>query len=107
MTYSGFLSHNQREEDVRPKTTVGVFPIFYDTAATMAMQKHAMFVIKKAIEFVNPGQVPVIEGDCPLYVQQKTCQWANQNEVGESKMVCFKGFLHIEMASAKTAVASC
>ena len=31
VTYSGFLSHNQREEDVRPKTTVGVFPIFFDT----------------------------------------------------------------------------
>ena len=61
VTYSGFLSHNQCEEDVRPRATIGVFPIFYDTASTMAMPKHAMFVIKKAIEFVNPGQVPVIE----------------------------------------------
>ena len=74
VTYSGFLFHNQREEEVRPRATVGVFPIFYDTASTKAMQKHAMFVIKKAIEFVNLGQVPVIEGDCPLYVQQKKCQ---------------------------------
>ena len=66
VTYSRFLSHNQREEDVRPRATVGVFPIFYDTASTKAMQKQAMLVIKEAIEFVNPGQVPVIEGDCPL-----------------------------------------
>ena len=76
-----------------------MFPIFYDTASTKAMQKHAMFVIKKAIEFVNPGQVPVIEGDCPLYAQQKKCQQAYPNEVDESKMVCFVGFLHIEMTS--------
>ena len=89
VTYSGFLSHNQREEDVRPRA------IFYDTASTKAMQKHAMFVIKKAIEFANPGQVPVIEGDCPLYAQQKKCQWAYPNEVGESKM----GFLCNEMTS--------
>ena len=57
-----------------------------DVASTMVMQKHAMIVIKKAIEFVNPGQVPVMEGDCPLYAQQKKCQWAYKNEVGESKM---------------------
>ena len=99
LTYSGFLSHNQREEDVRPRATVGVFPIFCDTASTMAMQKHAMFVTKKAIEFVNPGQVPVIEGDCPLYAQRKKCQLAYPNEVAESKMVCFMCFLLIEMTS--------
>ena len=79
VTYSGFLSHNQCEEDVRPRATVGVFPIFYDMASTTALQKHAMFVIKKAIEFVNHGQVPAIEGDCPLYAQQKKCQWKSVN----------------------------
>ena len=63
----------------------------------MSMQKHAMLVIKKAIEFVNPGQIPFIEGDSPFYAQQKKCQWAYPNEVGESKMGCFMGFLHIEM----------
>ena len=99
MTYSGFLSHTQREEYVKLRATVGVFPIFYDTTLTMALQKHAMLVIKKAIEFVNPGQVTVIEGDCPLYAQQKKCQWACPTEVGESKMVCFMGILHIEMTS--------
>ena len=83
VTYSGFFSHGQCTEDVRPRATVGVFPIFYEKASTMAMQKHSMVVVKKAIEFVNPGQVPVIEGDCPLYAQQKKCLWAYPNEVGE------------------------
>ena len=49
--------------------------------------------------FINPGQVPVIVGDCPLYAQQKKCQWKFTDEVGESKMMCFMSFLHIEMAS--------
>ena len=57
--------------------TVGVFLIFYDMAS----------------------QIPVIEGDCPLNAQHKNCHWAYQNEVGESKMVCLMGFLHIEMTS--------
>ncbi|XP_076158119.1 uncharacterized protein LOC143140875 [Alosa pseudoharengus] len=58
-----------------------------------------MLVVMKATEFVNPGQVPVIVADCPLYTQQKKCQWKFPDEVGESKMVCFMGFLHIEMMS--------
>ncbi|KAJ8378159.1 hypothetical protein AAFF_G00245450 [Aldrovandia affinis] len=83
VTYSGFFSHGQRKEDVRPRATVGVFPVFYDKASSMAMQKHSMLVVMKTIEFLNPGQVPVIEGDCPLYAQQKKCQWEYPNEVGE------------------------
>ena len=50
---------------------MGVFPVLYDKAASMAMQKHAMLVVAKATEFVNPGQVPVIVADCPLYALQK------------------------------------
>ena len=65
----------------------------------MAMQNHSMLMVKKAIECVNPGQVAVIEGDCPLYAQQKKCQWVFPEEVGESKMVCFMGFLNVEMTS--------
>ena len=63
VTYSGFFSHSQQPEDIKPRSTVGIFPIFYEKAASMAMQKHAMLIAKKAIEFVNPGQVPVIVGD--------------------------------------------
>ena len=83
----------------RYPTTVGVFPIFEEKASTMAMQKHAMLVVKKAIDFINPGQIPVIVGDCPLHVQQKKCQWVYPDEVGETKMVSLMGLLHIEMTS--------
>ena len=46
---------------------------------------------------MNPGQV--IVGDCPLYAQQKKCQWVYPGEVGETEMVSFMGLLHIEMTS--------
>ncbi|KAL8625684.1 hypothetical protein ACOMHN_043959 [Nucella lapillus] len=90
---------SQRDEDVRPRATVGVFPTFLEKASSMSMQKHAMQVVMKATEFVNPGQIPVIVGDCPLYVQQKKCQMAYSDEVGEKHIVCMIGFLHVEMAS--------
>ena len=32
----------------------------------MAMQKHAMLVVKKAIDFINPGQIPVIVHFMPI-----------------------------------------
>jgi len=85
VAYSGFYSHGQHAEDIRPRATVGVFPIFEEKASTMAMQKHAMLVVKKSIDNVNPCQIPVIVGDCPLYAQQKKCQWVYPDEVGESK----------------------
>jgi len=65
----------------------------------MEMHKHAMIVVKKAIDFINPGQIPVIVGDCPLYAQQKKCQWVYHDEVSELKMMSFMGLLHIEMTS--------
>ena len=49
--------------------------------------------------FTVQGVLTVIVGDCPLYAQQRKCQWKFPDEVGESKMVCFMDFLHIEMAS--------
>ena len=102
VTYSGFYSHGQHAEDFRPRATEGVFPIFEEKASTMAMQKHAMLVVKKSIDFINPGQIPVIVDDCPLHAQQKIekkCQLVYPDEVGESKMVSFMGLLHIEMTS--------
>ena len=58
-----------------------------------------MQVIKKAVEFVNPGQISVILGDCPLYAQQEKFQWKYVDEGEESNMGCFMDFLHVEMAS--------
>ena len=63
------------------------------------MQKHFMLISKKAVDFVNPGQIPVIVGDCPLCAQQKKGQRRFPDEIGESTMVCFVGFIHTEMAS--------
>jgi len=39
------------------------------------MIKHGMNVLKKATQYLNPGQVSVIALDAPLYALAKLVQW--------------------------------
>ena len=55
--------------------------------------------VRQRFNFVNPGQTPVLEGDCPLYARQKRCQFLFPGEVGERQIVCMIGFLHSEMCA--------
>lgn len=52
-----------------------LMPLFYEKAATPAMIKHGMNVLRDAIHFLNPGQVPVIAMDAPLFALAKLTQW--------------------------------
>ena len=75
-----------------------MLPLFDDQAKSPAMIKHAMDVIKKAVEHLNPGQVPVIAADQPLYALAKQILWTWPETHGEQKFVIQFGGLHIEMA---------
>ena len=97
ITWSGYHSHNQSNSDIRPPASIGLFPEFYEKAATLSMQKHGMLMMAEAIEYLNPGQTPVIEGDGPLYNIMKKLQLMYPDEVGETKIVSFIGLLHMEM----------
>ena len=65
------------------------------------MIRHAMDVIKVAVEELNPGQVPVVTLDQPLYALAKTIQWSWPERYGEHQFVIILGGLHIEMAGLK------
>lgn len=41
--------------------------MFYEKAATAAMVKRGMTLQQKAIQFWNPGQIPVTTFDAPLF----------------------------------------
>ncbi|CAH3155424.1 unnamed protein product [Porites lobata] len=64
------------------------------------MIRHAMNVIKLSVDHLNPGQVPVIAVDQPLYAVAKN-QWRWASHYGEDKFVVVFGGLHIEMAFLK------
>ena len=99
ITYSGYFSHIISESDIRPKASIGVYPTLSIKVHLMETQKHCMLTTMKAIEFVNPGQTPVIAGDLQVYMSQKKAQYMYPEEVGEDKIVCFVGMLHLEMAA--------
>ena len=58
-----------------PTTLTQLFPLFYEKAAMAAMIKHGMNVLCLATEFLNPGQIPVVAFDAPLYALAKFTQW--------------------------------
>ena len=62
------------------------------------MIKHGMDVLRVATQFLNPGQIPVIALDTPLYALAKYIQWNWPQTHGEDKYVAMFGSLHIEMA---------
>ena len=79
-------------------------PLFYENAHSLAMVKHGMEVIIKATEHLNPGQIPVLTVDQPLYAIAKGIQWSWPNTYGEEKYVVLMGGLHIEKALLKILV---
>ena len=63
---------------------------------------HVMKVTKAPIDLVNPGQIPVLTMDQPLFTLGKRIQWQQPDVFGEDKFVIMMGPLHIEMALFKT-----
>ena len=57
-----------------------------------------MDVLKKAIKFLNPAQIPVMAVDQPLFALAKMVQWKWPDTHGEDKYVVMFGGLHLEMA---------
>ena len=80
---------------------ISLLPLFPDQAKSVAMISHAMNVVKKAVEILNPGQVPVITVDQPLYTVAKQIQWSWPETHGEDHFIVMFGGLHIEMTALK------
>lgn len=59
------------------------------------MVKHGMDILKKATNYLNPGQIPF---DQPLFALAKYVQWSWPQSLGEEHFVVMFGGLHIEMA---------
>ena len=72
---------------MRPRDTTALLPLFREQAHTPAMVIHAMKIALKQIEFLNPGQTPVLAMDQPLFALAKTIQWEKPDLFGEDKFV--------------------
>ena len=83
---------------VDPPTITALLPLFCEHPDSPAMFKHGMEVIKDITEYLNPGQIPVMACDCPIFAKAKYIQWTWPAQCGEEKFVVMFGGLHIEMA---------
>ena len=72
---------------VDPPALCAMLPLFYEKSATPAMVKHGMDVQKQAIEYLNPGQIPVTIFDLPLFALAKFVQWKWPDTYGERSML--------------------
>ena len=102
ITWSAFHASFQDASADSHITLTQMLPLFYEKAATAAMIKHGINVLRWATEFLNPGQIPVMAFDAPLFALAKFIQWNWPDTHGEDKFIAMFGGLHIEMAMWKT-----
>ena len=93
--------HGERQQHLNTRFQSSLLPLFAECAHSLAMIKHAITVVMKAVQHLNPGQAPVIAFDQPLYTLAKEIQWMNPDTMGEEKLVVMLGGLHIELAALK------
>ena len=74
-----------------------LLPLFYENSATPAMIKHGMDVERQAIQFLNPGQIPITTFDQLLFALKKFVQWKWPDIHGEKVHVIMLGGLHTEI----------
>lgn len=67
---------------------------------SVAMIKHSMNIVKESVNHLNPGQVPVVTLDQPLFALAKEIQWYYPDTHAENNFIMFGG-LHIEQAFLK------
>lgn len=61
------------------------------------MISHAMNMVMKTMQNINPGQTPIIVADQPLYAIAKQVQWSWPESHRENKIVVMMVGLNIEM----------
>ena len=79
-----------------------MLPLFQEEAKSTAMIRHSMTIIQECVSFLNPGQIPVMACDQPLYAIAKKIQWTWPDRYGENLFIVMFGGLHIEIAAFRT-----
>ncbi len=101
IAWAAYHSSNLLPTNDLPAITA-LLPLFYEKADTPAMVKHGMNVLREVTLFLNPGQIPVITLDQPLFALAKAIQWKWPAEYGENNYVVMFGGLHLEMTMWST-----
>ena len=101
VTWSTHHARKKRSPDFEV-TIASLLPLLRDAAHTVATVRHVMEKIQEVVQYLNPGQIPVVTADQPIYAVAKQIQWHWPEQYGENRFVIMLGGLHIEMAALKS-----
>ena len=93
--------HANQDKSTPTRCINALLPLFRDDSKSIAIIRHSMDVVNKATEFLNPGQIPCITLDQPLYTLAKQIKWRFPQDYGENKFIIMMGALHTEMSFLK------
>ena len=96
LSWSAFHAHHEKGTSELNLAISSLLPLFEEQAASPAMSRHS-----KAVQYLNPGQTPVMACDQPLFDITKQIQWISPKIYGEDVYVIMLGGLHIEMTAWK------
>ena len=81
---------------IDPTAIIAMLPLFLEKADTPAMIMHGMDLLIEITDYLNPGQIPVLACDCPIFEKCKCIQWKYPEKYGEDKLIIMFGGLHLE-----------
>ena len=102
LSWSAFHASQLLTSGDDPLDFSSLLPLFYEEAKSTAMIRHSMNIVKQSVEFLNPGQIPVLTCDQPLYALAKSIQWIWSENLSEKHIVILFGGLHIKLAALRT-----
>ncbi|CAG2232479.1 unnamed protein product [Mytilus edulis] len=100
--FHAFHARQAAKYSKAPLDISSLLPMFQKEAKSIVMIRHSVNIAKQCVQFLNPGQRPVITCDQPLYALANSVQWNWPNRFSEEQIVVLFGGLHIEKAALRT-----
>jgi len=101
LNWSSFYAEKELSGTL-PKCETNLLPLFTESSTDPSMVYHAMRLVKKSTDFLNPGQAAVMACDQPIYAIAKQLQWTGlYPDISEENFFVMLGGLHVEKVALK------
>ena len=102
VSWSAYNARKVERHEAHPTTLSTLLPLLKESITSKATVAHTMQIVKLILLRLNPGQIPVMTGDQPVYAILKQVQWLYPEFYGQDKLLMMMGALHIEMCFLPT-----
>ena len=94
LNWSSFYAEQEVPNSL-PRCETNRLSLFFESSSDSSLACHAIKLIKKSTEFLNPGQTAVMACDQPMYAVAKQLQWTGlYPDIREQHFLrCFMGFI--------------